>query len=152
MLEEVEGDNMRIYIAGSWGAQKRLREPANHLWNMGHEVVSTWLNEVKRPEFMPSEVFKKKLAMKDLCEVSRADLLILDTIDPPSGGKNAEFGFALGSFQNKQVWMVGPPSSVFHYLADISFVNWEECLSFMEHYQTNEIIAYHNGQPIAYKE
>ena len=124
---------MKIYIAGTFQSQKRLREPAVRLWELGHEIVGTWLNEVARPDHMSSDDFKKKLAMKDLCEVSKADILILDNLETiPSGGKNTEFGFALGAHQSKQVWLVGPPSSVFHYLADLQFEDWNECINYMK--------------------
>ena len=122
---------MRIYIAGSFVDQVDLRPMANRLWHLGHEITGTWLQEIKRPLDMPEDLFKKKLAIKDLCEVAKADLIILDN-RRSSGGKNAEWGFALGEFQHKQLFLVGPPTNVFHYLADLSFNNWDEVLTYLE--------------------
>jgi nucleoside 2-deoxyribosyltransferase len=118
------GDNMRIYLAGSFLDQKALRPMANKLWELGHEVTSTWLNQVKRPADMSSEEFNRKLAIKDIAEVTKADLIILDN-RRSSGGKNCEWGVGLGQFHGKMVWLVGKPSNVFHYLADKQFSNWD---------------------------
>ena len=116
---------MKVYLAGSFLDQHSLREPASRIWQLGHEVVSTWLQEVARPEHMESERFKHKLGMKDIAEVSAADLIILDNRQS-SGGKNVEWGIALGQFQRKLLWLVGEPSNVFHYLADRQFPTWDE--------------------------
>jgi len=107
--------------------QKDLREPADILWKMGHEVVGTWLQETHKPSIMTSEEHKRKLAIKDLTEVKSADLVILDNRQS-SGGKNCEWGFGLAGFHYKLLWLVGEPSNVFHYLADKQFSTWEECL------------------------
>lgn len=84
---------------------------------------------------MTEEEFHKKLAIKDLCEISAADLLILDTFVMSSrGGASNEFGFALGAHQGKLVWIVGPERSVFHQLADRRFNSWADCVAFLEHF------------------
>ena len=121
---------MKIYLAGQFESQKRIRKEAHKVWALGHDVVSSWLNEVIKPANMPHREFMKKLAMKDIAEVNAADLLIQDTIKMSiRGGAATEFGLALHSFQNKQVWVVGPLRSVFHYLCDRHFNNWKECLA-----------------------
>jgi len=122
---------LKIYIAGSFVDQASLRPEADRLWRLGHEITGTWLQETKRPESMPEDVFKRKLAIKDLCEVSRADLIIVDN-RRSTGGKNAEMGFALGEFQHKQFWLVGEPTNVFQYLADMQFTDWDELIGFLE--------------------
>lgn len=71
--------------------------------------------------------------MRNLCQISNADLLILDTTSPLSyngdGGREFEAGFATGQFQHKTIWRVGPVKNAFHYLADKGFETWEECLN-----------------------
>jgi len=102
---------------------------------MGHEVVSSWLDETAQPDAMPRDVFFKKLAIKDVAEVQSADLLISDHIEPStSGGRDIEFGIALARHQHIQVWIVGPPSSLspFHLLADARFTDWNECLAYLK--------------------
>lgn len=76
---------------------------------------------------MSSKLFKQKLAIKDIAEVYRADLIIQDNRQS-SGGKNCEWGVALGQFQLKQLWLVGEPTNVFQELADLQFRNWDDCL------------------------
>ena len=117
---------MKIYIASFFDTRSRIRPYADKLWAKGHEVVSTWLNEVARAEGMTTEEFWKKLAVKDLAEVNAADLLILDTTDvTPRGGREVELGFALGRFQSKSVYMVGPVRNIFHTLVDRRFDSWD---------------------------
>ena len=95
---------------------------------MGHEVTSSWLDELAHPKDMDNATFNKKLAIKDLGEVRAADMLILDTLGQRSSGKQVEFGAAISSINPKIVYIVGPVTSTFHYLADKQFNNWEECL------------------------
>jgi hypothetical protein len=120
---------VKIYIASFFDTRNRIRPYADKLWSMGHEVVSTWLNEVARPEGMTTEEFWKKLAVKDLAEINAADLLILDTIDvTPRGGREVELGFALGRFQTKSIYMVGPIRNVFHTLVDRRYDDYDSLL------------------------
>jgi hypothetical protein len=122
---------MRIYVAGTFGDQIVLRREAARLWDLGHEVTGSWLLETSRAEHIPSDDFKKKLAVKDITEVVRADLVILDNRQS-SGGKNVEWGVGLGHYQHKLLWLVGEPSNVFHYLADKRFNNWDEVIKQLE--------------------
>lgn len=88
---------------------------------------------------MPTEIFWKKLAIKDLAEIRAADVMILDTqIVDDRGGREAEWGFALGQHQRMQIFIVGPGRSVFHTLADRRFDSWDECLDFMTKTYTND--------------
>lgn len=121
---------MKVYIASFFDTRDRLRPYADKLWAMGHEVVSTWLNEVAKPAQMTREEFWRKLAVKDLAEVNAADLLVIDTFDvTPRGGREVEFGFALGCFQRKTIYLVGPVRNVFHTLADRQFDDWDALLA-----------------------
>ena len=128
---------MKIYVAGSFVDQKLLRSEADKLWALGHEITSSWLQEVARPLNMTSNVFKKKLAQKDIAEVYAADLVILDN-RRSSGGKNVEWGVALGQHQKKLVWLVGEPSNVFHELADRMFETWDDVISALQTWETPE--------------
>jgi nucleoside 2-deoxyribosyltransferase len=120
----------RIYLAAKFERRTEIRPIRDALWTMGHEVVSTWIDEVKRPEGMSSDVFKKKLAVKDVAEIESADLFILDTfVVSEHGGTGVEFGLALGQFQRVLVYIVGPTRNVFHYLCDRQFENWNDCLA-----------------------
>lgn len=119
----------RIYIAAKFERRVLLRPIRDQLWKLGHEVVSTWLDEVARSPLLTSEEFYRKLALKDFCEISAADLLIIDTEEQSDrGGANVEFGFALGLYHKKLCWVVGPPRNVFHQLADRTFPSWDDCI------------------------
>lgn len=118
---------MKVYIASFFDTRLRIRPYADVLWHKGYEVVSTWLNEVAKPEAMTTEEFWRKLAIKDLAEIKSADILILDTLDvTPRGGREVEYGFALAAFQGKLVYIVGPVRNVFHTLADRRFASWDK--------------------------
>ena len=118
---------MKIYISAGFNERERLRAHRDVLWSLGHDVVSSWLDECKQPEGMTHETFYKKLAVKDVAEVFSADLVIVDFIGPTtSGGRDVEYGVALGRHQRTQLWIVGHPErrSPFHELADAEFADW----------------------------
>jgi len=120
---------MKIYLSAKFLRRDDIRPFRDEIWSLGHEVVSTWLDEVKRPPDMDHATFKKKLALKDIAEVISADLLILDTFfASETGGKEVEFGVALGRFQTKLLWVVGPKRNVFHELADKHFEHWAQVM------------------------
>ena len=134
---------MRVYIAGYFTTRDRLRPIRDQLWKLGHEVVSTWLDEVKHPDSMDEETFFKKLALRDLAEIRSADLIIVDTFDVTErGGREVEFGFALGRFQGIETWIVGPMRNVFHRLADLVFDDWTQALEFLTPVPTEAVAMY----------
>ncbi|MCR4308356.1 MAG: hypothetical protein NUV80_07445 [Candidatus Berkelbacteria bacterium] len=120
---------MKIYLAGSFNSRNRLRPIRDKLWEFGNEVVSSWLDEVAQPKNLSKKEFYKKLALKDIAELKSADLVIVDVLEPSSsGGRDTELGLALGAFATKQIFLVGPPVSVFHELVDDQFASWDMCL------------------------
>lgn len=124
---------MKIYLAAKFERRLIIREQADKLWRLDYEIVSTWLNEVQKPSGMLVTEFNKKLAIKDLAEIKSADILILDTaVASERGGKEVEFGFALGQFHSKRIFIVGPKRNVFHELCDMQFEDWDACLVYME--------------------
>lgn len=71
-------------------------------------------------------------AKRDLREVQRADLLILDTIDESNtGGREVEMGSALS--METTIWRVGPVRNIFHELAEREFTDWDEILRELKH-------------------
>ena len=126
---------MKIYLACKFERRPVMRPIRDLLWKMGHEVVSTWIDEVMRPEVMPTDVFNKKLALKDAAQIESADLFILDTEVPSErGGKEVEYGLALGRFQRVVIYIVGPARNVFHQLCDRRFDTWAECIKALEEF------------------
>jgi nucleoside 2-deoxyribosyltransferase len=119
----------KIYIAAKFERRADVRPYAAALWELGHEIVSTWLNEASKPEAMSHSDFFKKLAIKDLAEVQSADIVLVDTFMPAgSGGSQVEYGYALGKAHKNEVYIVGPKRSVFHELADGNFETWDDVI------------------------
>lgn len=123
---------MKIYIASRWSQRSYLQGIRQQLNEIQHQVVSSWLDEIDANDFNKDSAFHRRLAIRDLVEISSSDLLILDETTPLSagsgGGREVEFGFALGQFQFTKVWVVGEPHNPFHYLADRIFTNWDEAI------------------------
>lgn len=118
---------MKIYIAASANAQERLRPIRDSVCALGHVCLSHWLDE--KDWVQPQDFRSMSVALKDLSCVSAAELVVLDTIDvSTTGGANVEFGISLAHFSPKEVWRVGPPRSVFHWLVASAFADWDECL------------------------
>jgi len=119
----------KIYVAARFRDRKRLRAVRERIWKAGHVVVSTWLDEIIKPEWLTKDQWFKKLAVKDLTEIKMADIMVLDTLEKlipgAGGGRETEWGFALAQFQDKLVILVGPRNQAFHYLADLHFQTWE---------------------------
>ncbi len=122
---------MKIYTAASFVEQVRIRAMKERLIQLGHSVLSTWLEEQVRPEGVTEVDFERKMAMKDLQEVAAADCVILDTNSPTkTSGKMIEVGFALA--KHKLIYVVGPEikHGIFLHLADRHFPNWDALFVF----------------------
>ena len=118
---------MRVYISGSFAARDRLRKEKEKLISAGHEVVSSWLEEIPPPLSLTRNEFWRKLAVKDLGEVRAADLVIVDTLmKSTTGGTYCELGSALSAVIPKAVWLIGKIDCVFETLTDRQFQNWED--------------------------
>ena len=127
---------MKVYIASRFTDRKRLRVIADKIWNLGHEVVASWLGEVTKAHGISHEEFWRKLAIKDLQEITSADLIIRDVHNiSRTGGADTEFGFALARHHNAMVWLIGKQRNVFHMLADKVFKNWDEALKELRKYK-----------------
>src|SRR5687767_978304 len=102
---------MKIYTAATFTEQKRIREQKEKLFNLGHSVVATWLEEQIKPAGMTDEQFRRKMAAKDLQEISSADCFILDLEKPSvTMGKMVETGFALA--KHKLFYVVAPEGTL----------------------------------------
>jgi hypothetical protein len=121
---------MKIYIASRWSNRTFLHVIRRRLNKLQHQVVSSWLDEVDTNDFSPDSDFHRRLAIRDMVEISSANLLILDETEPlvalSGGGREVEYGFALGQFQNTATWLVGKPRNPFHFLAGAIYPSWNE--------------------------
>lgn len=125
---------MKIYTAASFTEQQRIRQYKEPLFQMGHSVIASWLEEQVKPQGMTDEEFGRKMAAKDLQEVASADCLILD-LEAPSktSGKMIETGFALA--KHKLIYVVAPEGTmtkghIFLLLADRIFPSWNALLEY----------------------
>jgi len=124
---------MKIYTAATFSEQKRIRAMKEQLVQMGHNVLSTWLDEVVRPDGIDEVEFERKMAMKDLQEVAASDCVILDMASPSrTAGKMIETGFAIA--KHKLLYVVGdkPDHAIFLHLADRHFKNWDELFEYFD--------------------
>lgn len=92
---------VKIYLASRFTSRKRLCEKRDYLQAKGFVVTSRWLNASdERPE--PGTENWKRFACvtsaKDLQDIVRADVLVLDLLDGHAtrSGEFVELGIALG--------------------------------------------------------
>lgn len=117
----------KIYIAGKYEARARLIEWRGRLKALGHEVTSTWLDEVPKREEV-GVPYMLAAAERDIKEVCESELLILDTLDTTqTGGREVEFGVAY--LRGCDLWIVGPKRNIFHQLADKTFIDWPDAIN-----------------------
>ena len=116
---------MKIYLAASYSDQERMRKLRDEINDMGHEVVSTWIDN-DGPGMDADQINQMKNAARshahtDMADIRRCDLFVVFTNAPSTtGGMHVEFGYALG-LQNHtsprhpiSLAVVGPFSNIFH--------------------------------------
>jgi nucleoside 2-deoxyribosyltransferase len=131
---------LKIYTAATFSEQHRIRQHKEKLIQLGHSVLSTWLEEQIKPLGMTDEQFGRKMAAKDLQEIAAADCIILDLENPSkTSGKMVEWGFALA--KHKLAYVVAPEGTmtkghIFQLLADKVFTSWDELFVYFEENHT----------------
>lgn len=117
-----------IYLASPWISRDGTRTVRGELVGNGHIVTSRWL-DVPEGAAVPDRERGLHEARMDFEDIDRADtILVLTDARPIGAGHHVELGYALA--RGKRVIVVGPVKSVFHYLADEHFENWEIARSF----------------------
>lgn len=120
---------MRIYLASNWDSKKRMAGLRDQIEaTTSHNVCARWLDEQSNQNFQELEPDMAALnAYRDLGEICTVDLLIIDTAEESNtGGREVEYGFALGA--GRPVWVVGPDRNIFHAVSRKHFTNWVDCL------------------------
>jgi len=119
----------RIYVAGYFDTRERLRPFVARLREMGHEVVSRWMDEPDGAAYATStEAYLTECAIRDLEDIQKAEVVLVDTIDEtPRGGREFEAGFAHAI--GRVVYIVGPARNVFHRLVRERWDTWDEAFS-----------------------
>lgn len=127
-----------IYIAATFESKDRLQPVRRQIQNLGFTVNSTWLDEASfdepigdSAENVVSPEQATKYAERDIDEIMKSELLILDTTASNArGGSQVEYGIA--HIMGLQTWVVGPARNVFNRLADRHFESWDEALAALE--------------------
>jgi nucleoside 2-deoxyribosyltransferase len=127
---------MKVYLAATFSQQARMRDVRDSLFKLGHNVLSTWLNEQIKPAGMTDEQFGRKMAAKDFREIQEADCFILDMAVPSrTAGKYIEYGFAQA--HHKLIYVVKSGEEVttghiFLRVADMIFETWDEAYEYFK--------------------
>ncbi len=104
---------MRVYLSARFGRRREMLSIATALTKAGHQVVSTWIEQLNDMIEAPSS---PHLAAKDLFETESCDVLVhysekSGTPGAERGGRMVELGAAL--ITNKRVIIVGPIENIF---------------------------------------
>jgi hypothetical protein len=129
----------RIFIAGKWEAQLRLRAERANLVDAGLGVVSSgWLDEpgggywdtMRIPRLLSG--YRNDRDIRYVASERRPrGLFLLDTIDPGggTGGREVELGFALAI--GLEAWCIGPRRNIYHERLP-QFDSWDEARASLE--------------------
>ena len=124
---------MRIYLAGRFSDRVFLCPVRERLVQMGHAVVSHWLDRVdaREPERTWGDSgYAVECAQEDWADLLGADWVILstETNSPDTrGGRYVELGIALE--WGMRIGLVGPRTNVFTYLPEVEwFATWGKLL------------------------
>jgi len=122
---------MRLSIAGSVTAQKRLRRIQKLLIRQGHEVPTQWLIRTFPDVTDTDSRLLKLLAWRDAEDVRNCEILLVDNFtDSTFGGTHTELGIALTL--GIPVWVIGSPTNIYHYRADVIVQNWDTALQMLK--------------------
>lgn len=125
---------MKVYVSGTFTSQERLRDRADALRRLGHEITSTWVYETARPAHLNNTAWNEELADKDIAEVFAADCIILDRDGTSTtGGRYVEWGIACYPGALKLRYTVGGESDgVFDHKRHQHFKSWDELLAYFQ--------------------
>lgn len=125
---------MKVYVSGTMLAQGRLRDRADQLRALGHDIIGDWLYEAARPAHLNIAEWNEELALKDIAQVYAADCIILDRDgESTTGGRYVEWGVACAPGMLMRRYTVGGGAlGVFDYLAHRHFANWDDLLAYFQ--------------------
>jgi nucleoside 2-deoxyribosyltransferase len=120
---------MNIYVAASFNSVTRIQDEVEALEERGHTVTGVWFQGHDPIEKIWDGNFGGRIAevmsLRDLNAIDRAELMIIDTLDPSSsGGRNVELGYALA--KSKRIILIGEPTTIFFALIREAYSSWEE--------------------------
>ena len=121
---------MRFYFAAPFSYGERLRDLARFIDNIFDGPRQCWTTAswiyIPTGTRAKNHLEAANYALLDLENVDACDVLIM--FNPEDGsqspGRNVEYGYAVA--KGKQIWLVGPKTSVFSYLPGIRYFKDEE--------------------------
>lgn len=128
-----------VYLAGSYTSKealKHIRERINALG--GFKVTSSWLDEPKSNVDWTSldRDQADTIAARDVDEVAEAEVFILDTLLPSTGGGyDTELGIALST--GSVTYRVGPRRNGFQGLVMHEVQDWESLFRGLKRWEKN---------------
>lgn len=113
---------MKAYVAAPFYRKDEVRQVIKDLACLGVESTARWVDSHNSDYDAKPEVLKTEAA-EDLYDIERADTFILLAHWPKegSGGKDVEFGYALG--RGKKMVVVGEPYNLFHQRSEVAVVS-----------------------------
>lgn len=120
---------IRVYIASIFENRFRLRPMRDEVNKIpGFLVTASWLDEqLGREATPPGSEEADEAGERDVEEVTKADVFILDTLEHGGvGGRDVELGVALST--GSITYRVGPPRNVFHGLVHFAVSDWPRLL------------------------
>ncbi len=123
---------MKIFIAGSWLSQGKLRPMADALRAMGHTITSRWLYEAAQPPHFTKQEFDREVAFTDIADVAAADCIVLDRSETStSGGRYVEWGVACAPGAHMRRYTVGGKTfGIYDSMAHRHFESWDDLLAY----------------------
>lgn len=116
---------MKIYLASRFDNKENLKPIADRLRELDHELTSDWVEQESRTDNFEDAM---KWAWKDITDVGRADVLILDCTAGPGKGMYVELGYAIA--RHKLILVIGESGTIFTTLPFCTvFESWEHFFS-----------------------
>jgi hypothetical protein len=112
----------KIYLAGNYESHPEMRQWRKTIGESGHFVTSRWINGThESQEGTDDYVANQSFAQEDYQDLQAADVAIFDSRShqhgTSRGGRHVEFGLALA--WDKEIFLIGSPECVFHYLPQV---------------------------------
>ena len=124
---------MRIYLAARNYRLDELRQYANDLQMMGHQVTSRWLQGQHQAPGPLDHPEWAGIAQEDVDDLAAADAVISITEPARGGGGGRHVEFGLGLAWGKRMLLVGVVEHLFHTLPSVeAYPTWSDALAGLE--------------------
>ena len=124
---------MRIYLAARNYRLDELRQYADDLQMMGHQVTSRWLQGQHQAPGPLDHPEWSSIAQEDVDDLAAADAVISITEPARGGGGGRHVEFGLGLAWGKRMLLVGVTEHLFHTLPSVeAYPTWSDALAGLE--------------------